>query len=58
MTLSNIIKQIEDRKNSQPRDAGIFRFDWNKPSHRFLAIEKVNRELAKLEEIEKVLNLK
>ncbi len=49
-TTQTLIKEIEVRSN--------LKFDWNKASHRFRLTSKIDRELEKLFEIERILNRK
>jgi hypothetical protein len=50
-TTQTLIKEIEVRSN-------LKKFDWNNASHRFRLWSKIDRELEKLYEIEKILNRK
>ena len=55
-TVRTLIKEIEDRKNN----IGNFnyKFDWNNSADRSRLEWKVDRELAKLDNIEKILSIK
>tara|TARA_Y100000401_G_C8226053_1_gene175758 strand:- start:108 stop:317 length:210 start_codon:yes stop_codon:yes gene_type:complete len=67
LTVESIITEIEERINQQMKDAVKdgnvpadlkWKFDWNKPADRFRLRSKIDRELEKLYEIEKILNRK
>ena len=55
-TVRTLIKEIEDRKNN----TGHFnyKFDWHNSADRSRLEWKVDRELAKLDNIEKILSIK
>ena len=55
-TVRTIIKEIEDRKNNTGMTN--YKFDWNKSADRSRLEWKVDRELAKLDNIEKILLIK